>query len=147
MSDTSFKSTQTVYDFAEIKSAVPHVIVKPKNYEELLTAVETYPYPISIAGGKYSHGGHTMSDGCLYLDLSELKHVHIHKDMKAVTVQAGCTWYDLIQQLDPYDLSVAEMQSYANFSVGGSISVNCHGRGLQYGTIADTILKMKVLSL
>ena len=38
------------------------------------------------------------------------------------------------------------MQSYYNFSVGGSIAVNCHGRGMQYGCIADTITNMKVMT-
>ena len=38
------------------------------------------------------------------------------------------------------------MQSYNDFSVGGSISVNCHGRGLKYGTIADTVISLRILT-
>jgi FAD/FMN-containing dehydrogenase len=38
------------------------------------------------------------------------------------------------------------MQSYCNFSVGGSVSVNCHGRGLLYGTVGDSVESMTVLT-
>ena len=34
----------------------------------------------------------------------------------------------VIEAIDPYDLSVKIMQSYANFTVGGTLSVNAHGR-------------------
>lgn len=45
-------------------------------------------------------------------------------------------WRDLQDHLDPHDLSVRTMQSYANFSVGGSVSVNVHGRYVGHGPIA-----------
>ena len=62
--------------------------------------------------------------------------INLHSDPPTITVQAGATWEKLINYLDKFNLSVSEMQSYYNFTVGGSISVNCHGRGLLYGTLA-----------
>ena len=38
------------------------------------------------------------------------------------------------------------MQTYANFSVGGSISVNCHGRYIGHGPIISSVLELKLVS-
>jgi len=76
-------------------------------------------------------------------DLNEIVWLDLKK--KQIKVQSGTTWNQIQQHIDPFDLSIAEMQSYRNFSVGGSISVNCHGRGLEYGTISDTIQMMDVI--
>ena len=47
---------------------------------------------------------------------------------KTITVQSGISWREIQEYIDPYNLSVSIMQTYANFSVGGSLSVNVHGR-------------------
>ena len=39
-------------------------------------------------------------------------------------MQAGIRWCDIQEFVDPHDLSVKIMQTYANFTVGGSLSVN-----------------------
>jgi FAD/FMN-containing dehydrogenase len=47
---------------------------------------------------------------------------------KKITVHAGITWRDIQDVIDPHNLSIQIMQTYSNLSVGGSLSVNCHGR-------------------
>ena len=41
-----------------------------------------------------------------------------------IRVQAGMRWCDIQRFVDPHDLAVKIMQTYANFTVGGSLSVN-----------------------
>lgn len=137
-----------VYDYPKILSAFASKCVAPKSITELQTIVTnnfnlSNPLPISIAGGKFSHGGHTFTENCLYIDMKYMNSMYLVDSV--IKVQAGATWIHVQDFLDKYNLSVAEMQSYANFSVGGSISVNCHGRGLKYGTIADTIKSMDIM--
>ena len=87
-----------------------------------------------------------MLDNGLYLDMINMNRIlHLSREDMTVTVQSGVTWDHLQRYLDKYNLSVAEMQSYRNFTVGGSISVNCHGRGLMYPTIAESIVNLKVM--
>lgn len=140
-----------VYDFAWIHSAKPSIICIPTSTYEIKNILQRYPnHKVSIAGGKYSHGGQTMFDGSIYLDFKEYKHIldlNLNTEPKSITVQAGATWEQLIKYLDGFNLSVSEMQSYYNFTVGGSISVNCHGRGLLYGTVGDSVLSLKVLTV
>jgi FAD/FMN-containing dehydrogenase len=54
-------------------------------------------------------------------------------------VQAGAKWADVIPYLDARDRSVAVMQSDNSFTVGGSLSVNCHGWQYNRPPIASTV--------
>lgn len=138
-----------VWDFAKICHAEPYEILKPGSIEDVISIIKrnnekTERKKICIAGGKFSHGGQTMLDNSIYIDtinLNKIKKI----GSKLVCVESGVIWNDLIKFLDNFQLSVAEMQSYANFSIGGSISVNCHGRGNKYGTLSDTIVSMKII--
>ena len=134
------------YDFAHIHSATPKFIIAPKTEEELIKILNDFPtVKVSIAGGKFSHGGQTMLNNAIYVDTKYLNKI-FNLTSTSITVQAGAKWWQIQRYLDQYNLSVAEMQSYNDFSVGGSISVNCHGRGLKYGSISDTIDSLKILT-
>ncbi len=142
-------NTDVIYDYPEIISSIPKYIFKPKNIKELekhiiLNYNSENPLKISIAGSRYSHGGQTMINDGIYLDLCNFKKIKLEND-NTVICDAGVIWLELIKYLDNYNLSVAEMQSYCNFNIAGSISVNAHGRGLQYGTVGDTIVDMLVM--
>jgi FAD/FMN-containing dehydrogenase len=62
-----------------------------------------------------------------------------------VRVQAGITWRDLQDVLDEHDLSVRTMQSYANFTVGGAVSVNAHGRYVGHGPISHSVRALQLV--
>jgi FAD/FMN-containing dehydrogenase len=55
-------------------------------------------------------------------------------------------WRDLLDHLDPHGLSVAIMQSYSNFTLGGSVSVNCHGRYVGKGPVVNSIRALQVVT-
>jgi FAD/FMN-containing dehydrogenase len=82
---------------------------------------------VSMAGARHSEGGHTIPTGGLQLDMGALDYVHFDEATKSVTVGSGCHWEKVIRTLDGFGRSVSIMQSDYNFSVGGSLSVNCHG--------------------
>lgn len=56
------------------------------------------------------------------------------------------TWRVLLDQIDPHDLSVSIMQSYSNFTVGGSASVNCHGRYVGKGALVHAIRALQMVT-
>jgi len=135
-------------DFAQVHTATPAVVYTPETREMLRLHIEGSSLPISVVGSAYSHGGHTLLEGGIRLETSKLKDaMEYDPDSETIRVSAGYKWIDVIRHLDVVGRSVAEMQSYANFSVGGSISVNCHGRGTQFQTIAESIVELEVLVL
>lgn len=82
---------------------------------------------ISIAGAQHSMGGHTIYPNGILLNMKGLHHMQLDSQQNILTVGAGALWSEIIPYLDKYGRSVSVMQSNNSFSVGGSISVNCHG--------------------
>jgi FAD/FMN-containing dehydrogenase len=84
-------------------------------------------------------GGQIAAVDSMHLDMRAMKEVvSFDAPRRRIRVQAGMTWRDLQDVVDPHDLSVKIMQSYSNFTVGGSASVNCHGRYVGRGPVVNS---------
>ncbi len=84
-------------------------------------------------------GGHTIYPDGIVLDMLSFNRLELDGRRRILHVGAGATWKQIIPYLDARDLSVAVMQSNNDFSVGGSISVNCHGWQNGRPPIASTV--------
>lgn len=121
--------------------------IRPQTVEEIVDAIRTTSGPISIGGGRFSMGGQIGYDNSLHIDMRSFNRVLLlDTARKQVTVQAGIVWRDLQRVIDPHQLSIKIMQTYANFTVGGSLSVNCHGRYIGHGPIVSSVLEIKLIS-
>src|SRR5205814_1067430 len=90
-------------------------------------------------------GGQTASADSLHIDMRGLNRVlHFSPEERWIRVQPGIRWCDIQRFIDPHNLSVKIMQTYANFTVGGSLSVNSHGRYVGQGPL---ILSVRAISL
>ncbi|MGG3641621.1 FAD-binding oxidoreductase [Bacillus gobiensis] len=102
---------------------------------------------VSIAGKQHSMGGHTYYKDGIVLDMTGYnKILEIDKQNKTITVQSGATWNDIQQAVNPYGLAVKVMQSQNIFTIGGSLSVNAHGRDIRYGSLIDTVRSFRLLN-
>lgn len=105
---------------------------------------------ITIAGSRHSMGGHTLLDGSLCIDMrcDAFRHIDpvtTRDSIRIVHVGAGATWHELLTTLDREGWSVAVMQSNDDFTVGGSMSVNCHGWQPNSPPIASTVDAFRIL--
>ncbi len=124
-----------VLDASELYPVIVKGIIVPHTTEEIVKAVKENDY-VSIGGGRNSMGGQTASEKAIQIDMRELnKIISFSTTTKEITVQAGIRWRDIQDFIDPYNLSVKIMQTYSNFTVGGSLSVNVHGRYIGLGPI------------
>jgi FAD/FMN-containing dehydrogenase len=71
--------------------------------------------------------------------------VAFSRSAKEITVEAGITWRKLQEYIDRYELSVQIMQSYANFTVGGALSVNAHGRYVGQGPVVLSVKSIRIV--
>src|SRR5262245_45287309 len=118
-----------VNDVTQLNPVAVWAISTPKSVDEVQEAVRRSTGAVSVGGGHFSMGGQTASPGSLHLDMRQMNQViAFHPQEKRIRVQAGIRWCDIQKFVDPHGLSVKIMQTYANFTVGGSISVNVHGR-------------------
>ena len=125
-----------VNDVTRLNPIAVSRVIAPTTTEEIVDAVRRHPGPISIGGARHSMGGQIASSGALHLDMRAFdKILAFSPSGKTITVQAGTRWRQIQERIDPADLSVAIMQSYADFTVGGSLAVNVHGRYVGNGPL------------
>jgi FAD/FMN-containing dehydrogenase len=135
-----------VNDITQLNPIVVRSIVTPHSTEEVSEIVKQHSGPISIGGGQFSMGGQTATDNALFIDMRQMNQIlALDPAKKLVTVQAGATWQDVQKAIDPVNLSIKVMQTYHNFTVGGSMSVNSHGRYIGNGPLISTIHSFKIV--
>ena len=121
-------------------------IAVPRTADEVSEYVRTWPGKVAVGGGRYSMGGQVAVRGGLHLDMRQLNQlVWLRPSERTARVQAGMRWRDLQDHLDPVNLAVKTMQSYSNFTVGGSVSVNAHGRYIGHGPLGHTVRALQLV--
>lgn len=134
---------------ARIFKFYPSDIFYPESEQDLVDIVlkaKLNNKNIAIAGQKFSQGGQWAKNYHYLIDLSNFNKVlFLDKIKKEVTVQTGITWGTLQKYINPAGLAIKVMQSSNLFSVGGGLSINCHGRDVRYGAIVNTVKSIKVL--
>ena len=130
-----------VNDISQLNPIRVAEVITPKSTEEIVEAVRTHS-----GGGRYSMGGQTATEGALHIDMRQFDRIlALDAKQKSITVQAGTNWRQIQERIDAENLSVKVMQSYANFTVGGSLSVNAHGRYIGLGPIVTSVRSIKVV--
>jgi decaprenylphospho-beta-D-ribofuranose 2-oxidase len=124
-------------------------VVKGKEENSLIETVidaNEKELKLSIAGKRHSQGGHTYYPDGVVLDLTEYnKILHVDPEGKTIHVQSGATWDDVQRVVNPYGLAVKVMQSQNIFTIGGSLSVNVHGRDIRNGSLIETVNWFRLL--
>jgi len=118
----------------------------PRTTGEIQQALAAWTGPVCIGGARYSMGGQIATEHSLHLDMRQFNRVVGYSPKnKVVRVQSGMRWRDLQSVIDPHDLSVKIMQSYANFTIGGALSVNAHGRYVGAGPIINSVRALQIV--
>lgn len=121
-------------------------VVTPTSVAEVQDALRRTDVPVSVGGGHFSMGGQTASPGSLHVDLRRLNRVlEFRPQERTIRVEAGIRWCDIQKFVDPHGLAVRTMQTYANFTVGGSLSVNVHGRYIGFGPVVRTVRSIRLV--
>lgn len=137
---------ETVNDITRLNPIIVDKVIAPSSVEEISKLVASHSGPISIGGGRYSQGGQTATENCLFLDMRSMNRIiNFDTDNKLITVQAGISWRKIQEAIDPEGLSLKIMQSFSNFTVGGSLSVNVHGRYVRQGSIIRSVKSIKII--
>jgi FAD/FMN-containing dehydrogenase len=139
-------SALLVNDVTQLNPIHVNRVIQPTTTAEVVAAVRQSPGPISVGGARHSMGGQIATDGALFIDMRSFDRIiDFSPQRKTITVQAGTRWRQIQERIDSTNLSVKVMQSYANFTVGGSLSVNAHGRYIGQGPLIRSIRSLQVV--
>ena len=135
-----------INDVTQLNPIVVSAIVMPSTNEDVQKAVKNHTGPISIGGGRFSMGGQIGAGNALFIDMQHMNRILEFRPLeKLITVQAGARWKEIQDYIDPDNLSVKIMQTYNNFTVGGSLSVNVHGRYIGQGPLIMSVHSIKMV--
>lgn len=131
-------------------------IVAPRSVEELAAFVRSMKRSESfaIAGGRHAMGGQQFARQAHLVDMRELNGVlSLDRERGVVEVEAGIQWPQLIGWLHEHQpemaqpWSIIQKQTGADrLSIGGSLSANAHGRGLQFKPMVDDVESLTLLT-
>ncbi|MCW3085937.1 MAG: FAD-binding protein [Bacteroidetes bacterium] len=135
-----------VNDVTQLNPIIVARVETPESMEELQAIIKNADRPVSIGGGRFSMGGQTASSNSIHVDMRKLNRViDFSAENKTISVQAGIRWCDIQHYVDAHNLSIKIMQTYANFTVGGALSVNCHGRYIGLGALILSVRSLRII--
>lgn len=136
VNDISMLNKTKIYKEIYVKTIVDiQKIIKKANKENR---------KISIVGSKHSMGGHTMYDDSYYININRMKKMKLLPKNK-LRVESGAKFCDIIKYLNKYKKTICSMQSYCNFTIGGSISVNAHGI-ISDEHLSNTVCELRIIN-
>jgi FAD/FMN-containing dehydrogenase len=114
---------------------------------------------LSLCGGRHAMGGQAFAKDELLLDLTNLNRV-LSSDCQRglLTMEAGAIWPDVLIATakmshpsttaeSPRHWAIRQKQTGVDaVTLGGSVSANAHGRGLQLAPIAEDVEALQVLT-
>lgn len=142
-------SRTTIDDFSQLNTTTVDSIHYPSTVEEIRALVEDAKCSgkkVSVAGKRHSQGGHAFYADNVVIDIKNFnKIIQLNQQTKIITVQTGATWEQIQEFINPYKLAIKVMQTAQIFTVGGSLSVNAHGRDPNFGPLIETIQSLRIL--
>jgi len=125
----------------------PHIIVYPKNVEDISKSVNfarENNLPLGVKGG--GHGCKSIADKGLFIDLSLMRNVRVDQDKKLAYAQGGCVLGDLDRECAKYGLGVVSGHvshtGLAGLTLGGGIG----HLSRSYGTTADNLIEVELVT-
>ena len=91
-------------------------------------------------------GGHTMYPNGIVLNMRPYKEMQLDTINNVLTIGSGALWENAINYLDKFHKSIAVMQAFSSFSIGGSISVNGHGWQKNLPPISSSIISFTLMN-
>lgn len=135
-----------IYDVSQLNPVRVREVIQPRTTAEIVNAVSSHSGPISIGGSRHSMGGQTAAPGALQIDMRHFDRILAFDSLaRTITVQTGIRWRQIQDRIDSANLSIKVMQSFANFTVGGSLSVNAHGRYVGFGPLIGSVRSIKIV--
>lgn len=117
---------------------------QPENEAEIIEIVKKHD-KIRMLGT-----GHSWSDICktneamINLDLYN-KVLHIDKNNKTITVQAGIKLWQLNEILDKAGLALINLGSIDRQSIAGAVSTGTHGTGINFQILGSQIIEFSLI--
>ncbi len=120
----------------------------PEDVIRILNEAKRLSKRVTFAGALMSQGKQALpvDEQDLLIHFNYLNHVKVDPERKVVRAGAGALWSDVQTAANEHGLAVKVMQASNIFSIGGSLSVNCHGWDHKAGTLKETVDSLLIVN-
>ncbi|MGH3333283.1 MAG: FAD-binding oxidoreductase [Nocardioidaceae bacterium] len=145
--DPGFDSARAVYNGAIDRR--PALIVRPTGAADVIDAV-TYAresgLPLAVRCGGHAVSGTSICEGGILIDLSSLKGVHVARDRRTATAEAGVLWGEYDRETTLHGL-VTPGGRVTTTGVGGFTLGGGYGwLSTKYGLTCDNLVAAEVVT-
>jgi FAD/FMN-containing dehydrogenase len=127
----------------------PALIARCTGVADVIDAVNfarTHGLLVSVRGGGHNVSGKAVCDGCLMIDLSLMKGIHVDPKARTVRAQPGATLGDLDRETQAFGLAVpagiVSTTGIAGLTLGGGIG----WLSRKHGLTADNLLSVDIVT-
>lgn len=129
---------------AQVQEKFPSTVDEVKNI--ILEAKQTGK-KVAIVGASMSQGKQALPpEGQIVINMKKFNAIEIDPATKIAKVGAGVIWQELQREANKEGLAVQVMQASNIFSIGGSLSANCHGWDHTAGALANTVRALTIVN-
>ena len=143
------QGSELVNDVSRLNPILVRKVYPVREVEQIRSVLSTAReehLKVSIAGKRHSQGQQTAHEGGLVLDMTHFNKVlGLNRQTKTITVQSGATWEEIQDYANTYGLAVQVQQASNIFTLGGSMSVNAHGRDPRYGPMIQSVRSFRLM--
>jgi FAD/FMN-containing dehydrogenase len=121
---------------------------------EILSHARRRGLSVSVAGGRHAMGGQQFLSGGCAIDMRGLNRIlNFDQELGLITVESGITWPELMRGYLSLQANLArqwgirQKQTGADsLTVGGAISANIHGRGLDVAPFSCDLESFQIIT-
>lgn len=125
---------------------VPGSMAEAEDFlRKILVRAQTEKTHVSLGGARHTMGGQTILDDSLHVNMLPLNAVSLSENHEVLHAEAGARWSQILPFLDRHGRSIEVMQSNNTFTIGGSISANCHGWQFDKPPIAASVISLRLM--
>ncbi|MCI9846552.1 FAD-binding oxidoreductase [Flavobacterium pectinovorum] len=117
-----------------------------KQLQSILKYAQEKKLKIAVAGAQHSMGGHSIYPDGIEVNMLPYKHIELDSNTNILTIGSGALWQDAIEYLDKRGKSIAVMQAFSSFSIGGSMSVNGHGWQKDSPPVSSSVISFTLMN-
>jgi len=142
---------------SRLNATVVAKVVSPHRAEDVVAAIREAReagLSVSISGARHSMGGQQFAQGALHLDMRSMNRVvSLDLERRVVRAEAGITWTALLEELEkrqpqgsPFFTFRQKQTGADELTLGGAISSNIHGRGLNWQPMVQDIESLTLVT-
>jgi FAD/FMN-containing dehydrogenase len=146
--DTDYDRARTVM-YGGVADDRPAVIVKVADADDVVRVIELARetgLELAVRSGGHSAAGHSVVDGGIVLDVSDLKSIDIDADERTVWAGSGLTAAELSKALDEHDLGIGFGDTgsvgIAGITLGGGVGYLSR----KYGLTIDDLIAAEIVT-